>query len=512
MGANAVNGVINVITKRAQDTQGLLTSAVAGSQGQGMIQARYGGGTQQKKFNYRLYAKYFREGQSPGLDLAHPAYDAWSDITGGLRSDWQATPRDFLAFSANLYRASEQQFYLAPLLQPPFSQSLYTELKGTQENVMVNWEHSFPGGSLSTLQTYYDHLDRFYLLLGLQQQTFAVEFQHQLRSSQRHEVVIGAGCRLNQENIRSSDILSFPAGTASQNIFSTFLQDEITVSPARLWLTLGSKFESNPYTGWEAQPAIRVRWNPHRAHSLWTAVSRAVRIPSRYEEEARVKALVLPGPAGMPALVMVVGNQNLESEQLLAYELGYRTQPRASISFDAAAFYNVYKDIIGLQAGQPFVEPSPPHLVIPNPFANNLNARTKGLEFSLTYKPAAKWKLAGGYSWLQMRQTAPPGSTSLMLPGDNPRHQLNLRSYVTLPLGLEFDTAAFYTSALSAQDVPAYVALDARLGWRTEKHVEVSLVLQNLLNPRHPEFVQRYDVQGPTQVGRRIQGGITIRF
>lgn len=511
-GANAVNGVINVITKRAQDTQGVLTSAGAGSQGQGMIQARYGGGAPQKKFSYRLYTKYFREGQSPGLDATHAAYDAWSDITGGFRSDWQATPHDVLSFSANVYRGSEQQFYLAPLLQPPFSQGLYTELKGTQENFMVNWEHGFPGGSLSTFQTYYDHLDRFYLPLGLRQQTFAVDFQHQLRLSQRHEVVVGVGCRLNQENVRSSDILWFPAGTASQNIFSGFVQDEITVAPEHLWLTVGSKFESNPYTGLEAQPGIRMSWSPRQAHSLWAAVSRAVRIPSRYEEEARVKALAMPGPAGMPALVTVIGNQNLDSEQLLAYELGYRTQPLASLSFDAAAFYNVYDDIIGLQAGQPFVEPSPPHLVIPNPFSNNLSAQAKGLEFSVAYKPTAVWKLAGGYSWLQMRQTAPLGSTSLMLPGDNPRHQLNLRSYWTLPLGLEFDTAAFYTSALSAQRVPAYVALNTRLGWRSEKHAEVSLVLQNLLSPRHPEFVQSYDVQGPTQVGRKIQGEITFRF
>ena len=513
-GANAVNGVINVITKPAQETAGVLMGAEAGSKGQGMTQARYGGHNQRSHVHYRWHAKYFREGQSPGLDPSQASYDAWSHLTGGFRSDWQAAPRDALVLSGEIYRSSQQQIYVAPLLQPPFSQTLAMPLKATDANLMVNWQHHFAGGSLTTLQTYYDHLDRFFSPLGLQEQVFEANCQHQLRLREGHDVVVGAGFRVQQENIRNSDFLSFGSRTSAQKLFSGFAQDDISLFPARLWLTMGSKFESNPYTGLELQPAIRLRWQPHVEHSFWVAVSRAVRTPSRYEEEGEVEALAVPGSAGLTSLLTVLGNQKLVSEQLLAYESGYRIQPATTLAFDIAAFYNVYKDVIGLQAGQPFPEftPPPPHLAIPLVFSNNLGARTKGVEFSATYKPSQWWRLAAGYSWLQIRQTAPPGSSSLMLPGDNPRHQFNVRSYWSLPLALEFDTAVFYTGHLPGQLLPAYTRLDTRLGWRPAKNPEFSLALQNLLDPHHPEFVQIYDVQGTAQVGRSIQGRITWRF
>jgi iron complex outermembrane receptor protein len=513
-GANAVNGIINVITKPAQDTQGALVSATAGSQNQAMMQARYGGQNRQKQFSYRLYSKYFREGQSPALDSTQSAYDAWSDLVGGFRSEWQAAPRDLLIFSGEVYRASEQQAYFAPLLQPPFSQNLTLPLKATEGNLMLNWQHQFAGGSLSSLQGYYDHVDRFFFPLGWQQHMFDISFQHQLRLHERHEVVVGTEFRLHQENVRNSDILSFGTRADVQNIFSGFVQDDITLYPTHVWLLLGSKFESNPYTGLEVQPSARLRWQPLASHSFWAAVSRAVRTPSRYEEEGQVKPLALPGPPGLPILLTLSGSQQLVSEKLLAYEFGYRTQPTASVSLDFAFFYNVYKDIIGMQPGQPFLEltPAPPHLIAPNVFANNLNARTKGIEMAATYKPRSWWKFSTGYSWLQIRQKASSGSTSLMVPGDVPKHQFDFRSYCSLPLNLEFDNGIFYASSLTAQRIPAYVRWDSRWGWRPTQHLEFSLALQNLLDPHHPEFVQVYDIQGPAQVGRRVQGGITWQF
>lgn len=513
-GANAVNGIINVITKPAQDTQGALISATAGSQNQAMMQARYGGQNHNKRFSYRMYSKYFREGQSPALDPAQSAYDAWSDLVGGFRSDWQVAPRDLLVFSGEVYRASEQQTYIAPLLQPPFSQTLTLPLKATEGNLMLNWQHQFAGGSLSSLQAYYDHVDRFFLPLGWQQQMFDISFQHQLRVRERHEVVVGTEFRLHQENMRNSDILSFGTKADVQDIFSGFVQDDITLYPNHVWLTLGSKFESNPYTGLEAQPSARLRWQPLPAHSFWAAVSRAIRTPSRYEEEGQVKPLALPGPAGLPILLTLSGSQQLVSEKLLAYEFGYRTQPTATISLDLALFYNSYKDLIGQQPGLPFLElsPAPPHLVSPYVFANDLGARTRGVELAATYKLRSWWKLSTGYSWLQIRQTAPYGSLSLMLPGDIPRHQFDVRSYCSLPLNFEFDNALYYTSSLSGQRIPAYVRWDSRWGWRPTQHLELSLALQNLLDPHHAEFVHVYDVQGPAQVGRRLQGGITWQF
>jgi len=513
-GANAVNGVINVITKRAQDTQGALIGAGTGSQGQAMTQARYGGQKQQKNFSYRLYTNYFREGQSPGLAPSQSAYDAWSDLTAGFRSDWQAGSRDALALSAEIGRVSEQQFYLSPSLQPPFSQAMHTELKGTEGSLMLTWQHQFAGGSLSTLQTYYDHLDRFFLPLGLQQQIFDIDFQHQLRPYPRHEVVVGAGFRLNQGNTRNSDFLAFLKGASRLSTFSGFVQDDVTLRYDRLWLTAGSKFESNSYTGLEMQPSVRLLWKANPRYSAWAAVSRAVRVPSNYEEQVRINALAFPGPGGVPGLLTIFGERRLVPEQLLAYEAGYRAQPAAAFSVEVATFYNVYKDLIGLQPGQPFLDltPAPPHLVIPNTLSNNTKARTKGLEFSTTYQPFGSWRISTAYSWLQTRQTAPPGSGSLMQPGDNPRHQFNLRSYWSLPVGLELDTALFYTGSLAAQALPGYTRLDTRLGWRPRKTFEFSVVLQNLLDPRHPEFVQAYDVEGPAQIRRSVQGKITWRF
>lgn len=513
-GANAVNGVINVITKQAQETQGVLLAGAAGSQSQGLAQARYGGRDQRRNCAYRFYSHYFREGQSPGLLTLQSAWDAWSEINGGFRSDWQASARDALTFSAAIYRASEQQFYLAPLLQPPFSQSLQTQLRGTEGNFMLNWQHRFAAGSLSTFQAYYDHLDRLFLPLGLQQQIFDLNFQHQLRPHPRHDVVIGAGFRLNHDKARNSDFLAFLKAGATLKIFGGFIQDDITLRQNSVWLTAGSKFESNSYTGLNTQPSLRLLWKAHPQHSLWAAVSRAVRTPSNWEEQVRIDTVAFPAQEGVPSVIAILGNNRLSAEQLLAYEAGYRAQPTAALSVDFAAFYNVYKDLIGLKGGQPFLEltPAPPHLVIPNTFSNNTKARTKGLEFSTTYQLFAPWRFSAAYSWLQIRQTVPPGGVTLMQPGDNPRHQFNLRSYWSLPRGVEFDTAVYYTSNLAAQPIPDYTRLDTRLGWRPSRNLEFSLALQNLLDPRHPEFVQIYDVEGPAQIGRGILGKITWRF
>ncbi len=517
-GANAVNGVINIITKQAKDTQGTLMMAGAGNQERGFGAARYGGKLGDRGY-YRFFAKYFnRDGFASSS--GQQALDGWNILRGGFRTDWNLTGRDSLTVQGDFYNGSGGETVPGVAsLSPPLIASLNDRAHLVGGNLLGHWNHAFSTRSDTTLQVYYDRTDRRDTRLSEVRDTFDLDFQHHLTLGNRHDIVWGLGYRFTTDRTIGGLTASFNPTSRGDSLYSAFIQDEITLLSDRLRLTLGSKFEHNSYSGLEVQPNVRLLWTPHPHHAIWAAVSRAVRSPSRADVGLRVNLAAFPGSGGTTNVLSLFGNQQLQTETVLANELGYRAQLIKQLSVDVATFYNSYDQLRGSEPGAPFFEssPSPPHLVLPLVFQNALRGETHGMELATNWNVTRRWKLSGGYAWFQGELDsiagggASAGANSL---GRSPKQQWNLRSYLNLnlPGNLEFDTAVYYVGRLSDTGVPSYTRLDSRLGWRPAESLEISLVLQNLLDARHLEFGSTGQAVDATQVKRSVHGKLTWRF
>jgi iron complex outermembrane receptor protein len=514
-GANAVNGVINIITKRAVDTQGGLVTAGGGSEDRGFGSLRYGGKLGSQAY-YRVYAKYLN---TTGLllDDGSAAGDGKNAAQGGMRLDWQPSSRDSLSFQGAIYDVSLKERPSLVSARPPFTLPGLTssELKGG--DLLGRWSRAFSESSDMALQVYWDRSYHNVFDVGIRLDTFDLDFQHHLVLGARQDVVWGLGYRLVAASTNSSTgvpVLTSKAGRTQ--LFSGFLQDEFTLVKDRLRLTAGAKVERNSFTGFEIQPSARLLWTPSNHQTVWAAVSRAVRTPSLVEDALDVSLSTLPAPNGIPVVLDIFGNPNFKSETLLAYEVGYRAQ-RGKLSLDVATFYNAYGKLRVIQAaGAPIFEfGPPPHLILPTTFGNLAGARTYGIEVSANCSLTTNWKVSGGYSFLHMQShsnSAIPGVTPPR-PGDNPTHQFQIRSYYNLPHKLELDAGLYRVSRLAAQELPAYTRLDLRLGWRPAESIELSVGAQNLLHRSHAEFAASdIGIIDEDQVRRSAYAKLTWRF
>ena len=516
-GANAVNGVINIITKPARETQaGLLTAT--GSDRCGYSAARYGGHAS-KNFVYRVFGKYSQ--LSPYTALPASQSDAFLAGRGGLRADWTLTASDSITLSGDVFRGLQNEAYTMPLLAPPYNLPVNQRLTNDGGDFLSRWHHRFGNNSESTLQFFFDRIDYAVPTARFKQNVYDFDFQYQIPWGKRQQLMWGAGYRQTTEDMHGSFLLSFyPQGQNwsepkfdREHLFNGFVQDEVTLMPSRLSLTLGSKFESNRYTGFEYQPSARLHWQARAHQALWLSVSRAVRTPSNYEENSRIAVGAQPGPGGLTYLATLLGNRALRSEQLLAYEAGYRIQPARRLSVDMASFYNIYHRLIGQIIPEPYLElsPAPPHVIVPLQFSNNHDGKSYGLEFTGSYIPLSFWKITSSYSWLRLRLHPAEVSTSFPA-GSNPSHSFQAHSYLSLRRNFEFDNGFYWVDRLAGQPVPPYLRFDTRLAWHPQERLELSVSGQNLLRPQHPEFVLPIDIQGVDQVSRTVSGKITWQF
>ncbi|MBI4659407.1 MAG: TonB-dependent receptor [Verrucomicrobia bacterium] len=511
-GANAVNGVINVITKSAAETQGGLISGGGGTEEIGSGGIRYGGKLGRNAY-YRVYAKYFN--RDDFVDAAgRDAFDEWEMWRGGFKADWQISDSDSLTVQGDYYDGNMgQRLFAFP--PPTFFRALEGRALVAGGNLLGSWKHSVSESSDLALQLYFDRTERDDRIHREIRNTYDVDFQHRLSAGPRQEVLWGLGYRLSADELRdgrdrSGSVLFRPAERNDQ-LFSAFLQDEITLVEDRLRLTLGSKFEHNDYSGSEVQPSSRLLWTPHDKHTFWAAVSRAVRSPARWEHSIEVWYAPPPAAGPPPFPLLLVGNEDFESENLIAYEVGYRIQPTPKTSVDLATFYNRYDDLL---VGQPFgFAPRLPPPFPPIPLAhpqNGMDGETYGAEASLNWSLSDSWRLNFGYSFLQMQlHSNVPGSE--IAEGDSPHHQVHLRSYLDLPYHLQLDAALNYVDNLPNRGVPNYVRLDARIGWRPSNALELSVGVQNILDDRHPEFGPGFLVT-PTEVQRSVYAKMTWQF
>jgi len=487
-GANAVNGVINIITKSAADTQGVYLDGAGGSQLKALGEARYGGRLGANSY-FRVYGKYLDEEQDVLADDA-PAFDAWHQERGGFRVDSQPSAADSVSLHGDIYQGDEQE-----------PAGGVAETGGG--NVMARWSRRFSASADLSLQTY---IDRTHLadpepaltlgstpiapagVLHDDLTTYDVDFQHRFAPGKYTRLIWGLGFRHTHDEVANAAALAFLPAVLDQDLFSGFIQDEIPIRPD-LVFTLGSKLEHNDYTGWELQPDARLRWSFGDQQSLWTAVSRAVRTPSRVDRDLF--------EAAPPRFVILEGSPDFTSEKLIAYELGYRAQLLDRLTGSLSTFYDDYDDLRSASYT--------PGSIVPFFFANNLEGHTWGGEFSANLEALPIWSLHAGVTLLRESLRIKPGQFDLNQAHNetaDPKEQLSLRSALILTHDVRWDASLRWVDTLNinsgptVKTVPSYFELDSRLAWQLSHGIELSLVGRNLLHASHPE----YGFPGPRRV------------
>jgi iron complex outermembrane receptor protein len=519
-GANAVDGVINIITKPAASTQSGIITAGGGTEERGAGGARYGSKIGDDT-HYRIYGKYFDWGPSNFASGA-TAHDGWDAVRGGFRADWTPAGSNSLTIQGDIYHSHYDETLTVPSLSAPYSNTFPNNGEYSGGNILARWNHTTEGGSMS-LQAYYDNTTTVdHSVFEDHQNLFDIDFQDSFHAGNHQQFVWGMGYRSILDGNDSSFTVSLQPNHVNLNQFSTFVQDEISLADNRLRLTVGSKLEHNTFTGLEVEPNARLLWALTPNQSVWTAVSRAVRTPALTEEGLRLNSQVVPpgtpaNPYPFPAVAAVFGSHQFGSEDLLAYEFGYRMQATTNLSFDIATFYNSYSNLRSAEPGTPFVEgsPAPTDLVVPFVASNKMSGGTYGLELFADWKVIPKWRLSGSYSYLQMdihKNSDSLDPTADIPNGSSPRHQWYLRSSVDLPKHFDEDTTLRFVDHLSGLNLPGYYSLDAHLGWRPVKNLEFSIGGQNLLNNQHLEFLPDFVNTAPTVVKRSIFGSITVTF
>jgi iron complex outermembrane receptor protein len=517
-GANAVNGVINIITRQAKDTQGGLVVAGGGTEDRGFGSVRYGGRAGDNAY-YRVYGRYFNT--SGLVDAAgRDAGDGRSVAQGGGRVDWNASDRDRLTFQGDIYDSGSRETSILISLAAPFAPLDSTPVAFNGGDLLGRWNHVFSERSDMALQVYFDRSRREITDIDERTDTLDLDFQHHIAAGDRHDIVWGLGYRLisDQTNSNSGTPVQFNPKSRSVQLFSGFLQDEFALVKDRLQLTVGAKLEHNDYSGFEIQPSIRLLWTPSSRQTFWAAISRAVRTPTRIDQDIRANRVAFPGAGGLTNVLAIFGNTDEGAEDLLAYEFGYRVQPRKKLSLDIAAFYNVYNHLEAPEPGAPpFFEsdPPPPHVVIPVTFGNLMRGETHGVEASAILDLSSRWKVHGSYSFLRMHLHLDPMSQSGIGPeteGGSPQHQFQIHSDFTLPRNIELNASLYRVSRLVTPPVPGYTRLDARLAWHVKESIELSAVVQNLLNDHHPEFLDTSAGVLTSQAKRAAYGKLTWHF
>lgn len=491
-GANAVNGIINIITRSAGETTGGLVTIGGGSEQQSRVELRYGAALGEA-IDGRVYLKYQETDSFTDFATGRDANDDWNSIQAGFRMDGQFSDRDDWTLQGDIFDVDANQFVvLLTQPTPPFNAPQKDPHDADGWNLLGRWNRAWSETSTSTLQVYYDRHERDEIVLTQSFGTFDIDFQHQLLLGERHNLIAGFGYRRIEEEFRNSFTISVRPAEWEQDLYSAFIQDEITLIADRLQMTIGSKFENNDYTGFEVQPSVRLLWTPNAANTFWAAVSRAVRTPSRVESYGRIVTAVVPvAPPPVPPLeISLSGNPRQDSETLIAYEMGYRAQPTDKLSLDIAVFFNDYDEL------QTFDTPMPPVTLT---FANGMEAETYGVEIAADWRPLDWWRLQTSYSYLDISADLKPGARDFLSvalrEGSSPNHQISVRSAMDLGADWSLDVWAYYVSSLSDlgtlanQDVNAYTSVNVRLAWQPLPGMELSVVGRDLTEERHLEYV-----------------------
>jgi len=490
-GANAVNGVINIITKEAAKTQGLLVATSAGV-GEGYAgRVRYGGRIGES-FAYRIYGT--SNNWLPTVDATGTQnYDSWSITQAGMRWDWAASQKDTVTFDGQGYsgRIRDEQANFIPTSAVPVQVDSSGVVKGG--HLLGRWKHSFSDRSNLDVLGYCDWTDRFSSALTENRNTCDVEVQHRYSFTPRHALTWGGSILTTGETWNQTFTNRFVPPNQRVTNYSAFLQYDLVLAPDKVRLIAGSKLEHDPYTGFEYQPQIRAVWTPYKQHTLWAAVSRAVRTPDRLDEDILDRDMQINPSPPPPEFLLFTGNPAVKSEVLIAYELGYRYEWRQKFSVDATAFYNQYDRLIGVSApGSPIVHPSPFFIDVPVIAINEEGGQTHGLELFLKYTPVRRWTVSAGIT--ELRGTSPAGTAFPALT-NNPEHEVNAQSKLDLTQFVNLDASYYYNDAISHL-LPPLNRLDVGLSTKPIRGFTFSVWGKNLQQDRHKEAIPQLFLGG----------------
>jgi iron complex outermembrane receptor protein len=486
-GSNAVNGVVNITTRSARDTHGDYLEAGVGDFDRFWLGARHGGETADGR-HFRLFARYFdRDGTENPLALSE---DEARLGHIGFRMDWGSAEATGWTVQGDAYAGDMGQ--LAPAIEvigrPGPTGQLTSKVSGG--NLLARWRRPTGSGSDLQVRAYYDYTRRDDPSFLDTLHTIDVDVQHRITALSRQEIVWGVAGRLTSNRNRGAGLFAVEPERSDDYLWSGFAQDQIALTDS-LALTVGTKLEHNDFSGFEVQPSIRAAWTPDSGHTLWMAVSRAVRVPTRFERDVNVDAT---DPAGDPVF-RLLGNRDFDSEELVAYEAGYRWQVSRRLLLDLALFHNDYDSLVSLELGTPFLDGTG-RTIIPVLDQNVGSGRTRGAELLVEWQPREHWRLSATYSAidLQLESSGLDLNRNVWLEGSTPRGMSGLRSLLTLGA---FDVDAQFrhhtrirrlSADTSGEGIDAYSSLDLRLGWRVSPGWQVSLMGQDLLDARHVEF------------------------
>lgn len=520
-GANAVNGVINIITKNSAETQGGLVSGGGGNQERGFGALRYGVKLGEDT-SARAYVKGFDRNQNT-LQSGGKAGDNWDKVQGGFRLDSRLNTQDTLTVQGDVYRATINQFAYFPQISAPYLSTANVSNEDVGGNLLGRFQHTFSPTSDYSLQFFYDTYKHQEAMFTDSRHTLDLQFQHRFGLLDWHEIIWGGAYNYGHDQIvgiqppnGSAAIINFNPTRINDQLASGFIQDEMTLIDNKLWLTIGSRFEHNDYSGFEGQPSAKVMWAPHNQHRLWAGVSRAVRTPSRAERYGSVlTSVVPPNPPTSPFPVSVVaqGNTSYKSEEVIAYEAGYRTTFSKSVSLDVTGFYNVYRDLRFAEEGTPSFNGT--SATQPLNFTNQLGGRTYGVEIATIWQMLDWWRWDVNYSWLHTHIN--PNTIGAPQTNISPQQRVSLRGVLSpwndidLDFWFRYVDSNFSVGSLGKNTINAYVTLDLRAAWRPIKDVELSVVGQNLLQQSHLEYVSENQTY-PTMIVRGLYGKISWNF
>jgi iron complex outermembrane recepter protein len=517
-GANAVNGVINIITKDSRDTHGGQFTAGGGTQDSVRGSMRYGGKLG-KKGSYRVFGQLFNVENSVYADGSGAA-DGWAGAQAGFRTDWDLSPHDSLTVSGETYHTRGGQGLTTVVPQAGYRMLRFDDRLANDTSALLGrWSRSHRGGSETSVQVSMADLHRFDQSVD-GQDIFDADVQHRFQVGKRHDLVTGAVFRRSIIEYHGLYSFRYDRTNLASSLIGTFLQDEIQLSRT-VAFTLGSKFERNSFTGFEYEPSGQIVWTPNTRKTFWASAARAIRQPSWFNQNAVMESYSFPLEGGGIAVSHLRGSRASKAERLYDFEAGHRAQVSKRLSVDLAIFRSYYRELASTETGMPYFESdaSTPHLAIPAYLANLAEGTTYGAEVIANWQVARNWRLTPVYSFLQMNLRADKSNDMTAVPyaGNSPKHQAQARSTLNLRKGMEWDIAAYFVSRLDGilggvpNRVNAHTRLDSRVAWQLSERGEFSVVGQNLLYSRHAEFSTSYQVN-PTQVRRSLFGRLTWRF
>jgi len=507
-GANAVNGIVNIITKSAADTRGAAVDASVGSFESGRASIRYGGKV--GGVAYRVYSQFADYADSEAAS-GGAAEDYWKSVISGFRMDWTRGADEIMAQGSLSDSQNRPLWYELEDANPDVPPTTDGVSDVNEVTVFGRWRHTRADRSIFTLQAFHTDLHREDATIGYRERTSDVELQYETTFGSRHGVVLGGGFR--RASSSSQPTFTLDVASDANDVFNAFVQDQIALGGG-VALTLGSKIERDTTAGWGLLPSARVMWQPASNQRLWGAVSRARRTPATTDRLLRINIMALPGDP-LPLLVGYVGNPAFGNEELLETEAGYRVQIGSTAEIDIAAFHGLYT---GLKTAEPLppvfeATPGPPHLFLAQQSANLLDATTQGIEIGARWTPVKGLRIDGSYSPMRVTPRLDPSSQDVRaraFDGNVPSQQWQLHANAWLTPRLEVDAALYHVGELRRLQVPAYTRLDGRVEFRLTKQLALVGVGQNLTDRSHTEF--RADAMVSTAIPRSARAELRWRF